>query len=38
MYYYECIIMCKLCYGAFEDSGGGGGGGRINEGTFAWSV
>ena len=41
MYYYECIIMCKLCYGAFEDSGGGGnggGGGRSNEGTFAWSV
>lgn len=42
MYYYECIIMYKLCYWAFEDSGGGGngggGGGRGNEGMFAWSV
>lgn len=27
MYYYECIIMYKLCYWAFEDSCGGGNGG-----------
>lgn len=26
-FYYECIIMYKLCYWAFEDSGGGGNGG-----------